>query len=240
MEAPKPKLSGRAEAARDYDVLSKAGGSAKMAVSNRISPGPGTAQEPAAVLCRYDVIAVGASAGGLKSLFQLLGPLPASLSVAILVVQHISPDHPSHLAEVMERKLKLKVRQAADGERMIPGTVYVAPPNLHLLAEPERVRLLGSPAVHYSRPSIDLMFDSVAVNFGDRSIGIVLSGTGRDGSSGIRNIKMAGGVTMTEDPSKAEFSAMPYAAVATGCVDIVLPLSKLADSLIDLCRPTHA
>jgi two-component system chemotaxis response regulator CheB len=188
---------------------------------------------------KYDIVAIGASAGGLNSLFQLLGPLPAAFPSSILVVQHLSPEHPSHLAEVLGRKLKMKVRQAADGEHMLAGTVYVAPPNLHLLAEPEGVRLLGSPAVHHVRPSIDLLFESVAVNFGDHSVGVILSGTGRDGASGVRAIKMAGGVTMTEDPSKAEFSAMPYAAVATGCVDIVLPLSKLADSLMDLFYAKH-
>jgi two-component system chemotaxis response regulator CheB len=208
-------------------------------MSERIGPGT-NATHAAGTRSKYEVVAIGASAGGLNSLFQLLAPLPAGLLPSILVVQHLSPEHPSHLAEVLERKLKLNVHQASDGEAMLAGTVYVAPPNLHLLAEPERVRLLGSPAVHYSRPSIDLLFDSVAVNFGDRSVGIILSGTGRDGASGVRAIKMAGGVTMAEDPSKAEFSAMPYAAVATGCVDIVLPLSKLATSLIDLCCPKNA
>jgi two-component system, chemotaxis family, protein-glutamate methylesterase/glutaminase len=188
---------------------------------------------------RFDIVAVGASAGGLNSLFQLLGPLPASFPVSILVVQHLSPEHPSHLAEVLERKLKLKVRQAHDGDAMSAGTVFVAPPNLHLLAEPSNVRLLRTPTVHFSRPSIDLLFESVAVNFGNHSVGIILSGTGLDGASGVRAIKGAGGVTMAEDPSKAEFSAMPYGAVATGCVDIVLPLSKLAGSLIDLCCPKH-
>ena len=204
-------------------------------MSERISPGTSMVQAVTTARGKYDVVAVGASAGGLNSLLQLLAPLPAELPSSILVVQHLSPEHPSHLAQVLERKVKLNVQQASDGEAMLAGTVYVAPPNLHLLAEPERVRLLGSPAVHYSRPSIDLLFESVAVNFGDRSVGIILSGTGRDGASGIRAVKMAGGVTMAEDPGKAEFSAMPYAAVATGCVDIVLPLAKLAASLIELC-----
>ena len=188
---------------------------------------------------KYDVVAVGASAGGLKSLFKLLGPLPAAFPVSILVVLHLSPEHPSHLAEVLGRKVALKVQQASDGDLMLPATVYVAAPNRHLVAEPSRVRLLETPTVHYSRPSIDLLFGSVAVSFGARSVGIVLSGSGRDGASGMRAIKMAGGVTMAEDPGKAEFSAMPYAAVATGCVDIVLPLSKLAASLVDLCNVSH-
>ncbi len=209
-------------------------------MSERTNLGTSTREQSVPWRAKYETIAVGSSAGGLHSLFQLLSPLPAELPSSILVVQHLSPEHPSHLAEVLERRLKLKVRQASDGERMIPGTVYVAPPNLHLLAEPERVRLLRSPAVHYSRPSIDLLFESVAVNFGEHGIGIILSGTGHDGAAGVRAIKAAGGVTMAEDPSKAEFSAMPYAAVATGCIDIVLPLPKLAGSLIELCYTKHA
>ena len=202
-------------------------------------PGTSTVSDALQARSKYDVVAVGASAGGLNSLFQLLAPLPAAFPSSILIVQHLSPEHPSHLAEVLGRKLKVKVRQASDGEGMLAGTAYVAPPNLHLLAAPAHVRLLGSPTVHHSRPSIDLLFESVAVNFGDRSVAVILSGTGRDGAAGMRAVKQAGGITMTEDPSKAEFSAMPYAAVATGCVDIVLPLSKLAASLIDLCCP-HA
>jgi len=205
----------------------------------RRSPGTSTPSAAEGVLGRFGVVAVGASAGGLNSLFKLLGPLPARFPVSILVVLHLSPEHPSHLAEVLGRKVAMKVRQASDGELMSPGTVYVAAPNRHLVAEPSRVRLLETPTVHYSRPSIDLLFGSVAVSFGARSVGIILSGSGRDGASGISAIKMAGGVTMAEDPSKAEFGAMPYAAVATGCVDIVLPLSKLAAGLADLCNASH-
>ncbi len=188
---------------------------------------------------RYDIIAVGASAGGLRSLFALLGPLPHNFGPGILVVQHISPEHPSHLGELLGRRTELQVRQAQDGEAILGGTVYVAPPNLHLVAEPGSVRLLRTPTVHHARPSIDLMFESVAVNYAERAISIVLSGSGRDGAEGTRAIKLAGGFTMAEDPSKAEFSAMPYAAVATGCVDLVLPLPKLASGLLDMCCPDN-
>ena len=205
----------------------------------RRSPGASTPSAAEDAHGKYGVVAVGASAGGLNSLFKLLGPLPASFPVSILVVLHMSPEHPSHLAEVLGRKVALKVRQAGDGELMSPGTVYVAAPNRHLVAEPSRVRLLETPTVHYSRPSIDLLFQSVAVSFGARAVGIILSGSGRDGASGVSAINMAGGVTIAEDPSKAEFGAMPYAAVATGYVDIVLPLSKLAASLVDLCNASH-
>ncbi|MGI9100917.1 MAG: chemotaxis protein CheB [Terriglobales bacterium] len=185
---------------------------------------------------KIQVVAIGASAGGLQSLFAVLTPLPRSFTPSVLVVQHLSPEYPSHLADLLGRKLQLPLVPPVDGDDMAPGTVYVAPPDFHLLAEPSRVRLLQTPKVHHSRPSIDLLFESVAVNFGEHAIGIMLSGSGRDGAAGIQAIKRAGGITIAEDPSKAEFSAMPYAAVATGCVDYVLPLAKLAPCLIDLCR----
>jgi two-component system chemotaxis response regulator CheB len=183
----------------------------------------------------FDVVAMGASAGGFNALSRLLGPLPQEFGCGILVVQHLSPDHRSVLAELLERKTTLRVHQAADGERILPGVVYVAAPNLHLLAEPGAVRLLRTPAVHHSRPSIDLLFESIAVNYGQRAIGIVLSGSGRDGAAGIQAIKNAGGTTMAEDPATCEFNSMPYAAIATGCVDIILPVARLAKTLITLC-----
>ena len=183
----------------------------------------------------FDVVALGASAGGFNALSHLLAPLPEEFGCGILVVQHLSPDYRSVLAELLERKTNLHVHQASDGEQIVPGVVYVAAPNLHLLAEPGAVRLLRTPAVHHSRPSIDLLFESVAVNYGQRAIGIVLSGSGRDGAAGIQAIKAAGGTTMAEDPASSEFSSMPYAAVVTGSVDIVLPIARLAKTLIHLC-----
>ena len=183
----------------------------------------------------FDVVALGASAGGFNALSRLLSPLPEEFGCGILVVQHLSPDYRSVLAELLERKTSLHVHQATDGEKIVPGVVYVAAPNLHLLAEPGAVRLLRTPAVHHSRPSIDLLFESVAVNYGQRAIGVVLSGSGRDGAAGIQAIKAAGGTTMAEDPATSEFSSMPYAAVATGSVDFVLPIARLTKTLIDLC-----
>ncbi len=184
---------------------------------------------------KFDVIAMGASAGGLHSLSEVLAPLPADLSCAILVVQHLSPEYRSMMAELLLRRTALRVSQGRDGDEIRPGLVLIAPPNLHLLAEPGNIRLLRTPAVHYSRPSIDLMLNSVAASYGARSIAVVLSGSGRDGADGLRAIKLAGGITVAEDPSKAEFSSMPYAAIATGCVDMVLPLSKIPGVLVDLC-----
>ncbi len=184
---------------------------------------------------KYRVIAIGESAGGFRSLCELLAPLPSDLNCAILVVQHLSPTHKSLMAELLRHKTALAVRQAQDGDPLSSGVVYVAPPDWHLLSEPDNVRLLRTPAVRFHRPSVDLLFESVAVSHGRHAIGVVLSGSGSDGATGIRAIKMAGGRTIVEDPGKAEFSSMPYAAIATGCVDTVLPLHEIGRTLVDLC-----
>lgn len=200
---------------------------------------PATTDRPAESLARrYQIIAVGASAGGLHALSELLAPLPSSLPCGILVVQHLSPDHKSVLADLLLRRTALRVHEAVDGEPILPGTVYIAPPNQHLLAGPAMVRLLSTPHVHHHRPSIDLLFESVAANYGRHAVAVVLSGSGNDGSVGVRAVRMAGGVTIAEDPSKAEFNSMPYAAIATACIDMVLPLSTIGTNLIELsARP---
>ncbi len=184
---------------------------------------------------RYRIIALGASAGGLNSISQVLSRLPRGLSCGVLVVQHLSPDHKSLMAELLLRRTELQVHQAVDGEEILPGVVYVAPPGQHLLAEPGNVRLLRTPEVHHHRPSIDLLFESVAVNYGNHGVVVVLSGSGSDGAAGLRAAKMAGGRTLAEDPTKAEFNSMPYAAIATGCVDMVLTAPKIGDALVELC-----
>ncbi len=187
------------------------------------------------VACDYAVVAVGASAGGLQSLCVLLAPLPADFRCALLLVPHLGAGYRSMMAECLERKTVLPVRQVRDGDAIVPGSALVAAPDLHMLVDCDGyVRLLDLPAVHHQRPSIDLLFESVAVHYRNRAIGVILSGSGRDGADGIRAIKHAGGITLAEDPEQAEFSSMPMAAVATGCVDFVLPAHDLALTLLEL------
>ena len=183
---------------------------------------------------RFDVVAVGASAGGFHAISELLRGLPAGFPGTILIVQHLDPARKSFLAELLRSHTTLKVKQAEHGEIMLPGVVYIAPPDEHMLAGPGKIQLAHTQLVRFSRPSIDLLFESVAGMYGSRSVGIILSGTLRDGSSGIRAIKEAGGVTMVQDPEEAEFGSMPRAAVATGCVDYTLPLAKLGITLKNL------
>ena len=184
---------------------------------------------------RYDVVALGSSAGGLNALSQVLRALPKDFPSSIVVVQHLSPGYKSWIANLLGRSTTLKVKQAEHGEIMLPGTVYIAPPDEHLLVGPGKVQLAHSQLVHFSRPSIDLLFESVAGTYGSRSIGVILSGSGRDGATGVRTIKEAGGITIAQSPEKAEFRHMPEAAIDTGCVDYVLPLEKIGERLNQLC-----
>lgn len=184
---------------------------------------------------RYDVIAMGSSAGGLHALTDVLRSLPANFPASVLVVQHLSPEHKSWIASLLGRSTHMKVKQAEHGEIMLPGVVYTAPPDEHLLAGPGKIQLAHSQLVHFSRPSIDLLFESVAGTYGSRAVGVVLSGSGRDGATGIRAIKEAGGITIAQSPESAEFKPMPQAAVDTGCVDFIVPLEKIGTTLIELC-----
>src|SRR5215475_10486735 len=190
--------------------------------------------ETAANNWRYDLVAVGASAGGLLALSEMLGPLPSSFP-GIVIVQHLDPTHKSHLASLLTRKTSKQVKQAEHGEPILPGLVYIAPPDEHLLVGPGKIQLAHSQLVHFSRPSIDLLFESVAGMYGSRSIGVILSGSNRDGAVGIRAIKEAGGTTVAQDPASSEFKVMPQASISTGCIDFVVPITEMARMLKKIC-----
>jgi two-component system chemotaxis response regulator CheB len=175
----------------------------------------------------FEVVACAASAGGLRALSEVLSGLPSDFPAAVVVVQHLDPRHRSLMAEILSKRTVLRVKQAEEGERLQPATVYIAPPNRHLLVNPDGTLTLSqSELVHFLRPSADLLFESVAASFRERAIGVVLSGTGRDGSMGVTAIKKMGGTVIAEDMATSEFSGMPTAAVATGDVDFVLPWTR--------------
>ncbi len=183
----------------------------------------------------FDIIALAASAGGLKALSHVLAALPADFPASIVVVQHLDPRHRSLMADILSRRTALQVKQAEDGGRLTPGMAYIAPPNRHLLVNPDgTLSLSQSELVHFVRPSADLLFESVAASFKDRVIAVVLSGTGSDGSMGVRAIKKMGGTVIVQDEKSSEFFGMPGAAVQTGCVDFVLPLDEIAPALVTL------
>ncbi|MGW3123113.1 chemotaxis protein CheB [Streptomyces sp. NPDC001107] len=177
----------------------------------------------------FEVVVVASSAGGINALVVLLGALPGDLPVPVLVVQHLDPRHRTVIADVLGRRTRLIVKLAEDHEQTCPGTVYIAPPDRHLLVRPgAMLALTDSELVHFVRPSADLLFESVAGAHGPKAIACVLSGTGRDGAMGVDAVKSRGGTVIVQDPSTAEFSGMPEAAVGTGTVDFVLPLEEIA------------
>ena len=180
----------------------------------------------------FDIIALASSAGGLKALSEVLGALPAQLPSALVVVQHLDPRHRSLMADILGRRTAIRVREAVDGEVVRPGTAHIAPPDRHLLVNPDgSMSLTRTELVHFLRPSADLLFESVAASYRERAIAVVLSGTGTDGSMGVKAIKKTGGTVIVQDQRSAEFSGMPEAAERTGMVDFILPLEEIAAAL---------
>jgi two-component system chemotaxis response regulator CheB len=183
----------------------------------------------------YDMVLLAASAGGLAAISAVLGALTEAFPVPVLVVQHLDPRHTSRMADILRRRTPLRVEDATDGARAEPATVYIAPPDEHLLVKPGgRLSLSHSDLVHFVRPSADLLFESGAGAFPGRVIGVVLTGTGSDSNMGVRAIREAGGTVIAQDPDSAEFGGMPLAAINTGGVDLVLPLEEIGPTLVRL------
>jgi two-component system chemotaxis response regulator CheB len=185
----------------------------------------------------FDVVVIGASAGGVEALHTLVNALPFPLPVAVLIVQHLDPRHKSVLAFLLGRHTRIPVKQAAQDEPIHAGTIYIAPPDMHLLVANGRVELSHSRLVHFTRPSIDLLFESVAGAYGERAIGIILTGSGIDGATGVRAIKRMGGTTIAQEVKSAAHAGMPQAAQATGCIDYTLPLDEIGPALVELITP---
>ena len=183
----------------------------------------------------FDIVAVAASAGGLNAVSQILSTLPVKFPAAVVVVQHLSPRHPSFMAEILSRRVALQVKQAEDEDRLTPATVYIAPPDHHIRVNHDGTLFLcQSKVVRFVRPSADILFESVAYRYKERAIALVLSGTGSDGSIGISYVKKMGGMVIVQDNKTAEFSGMPAAAIRTGDVDLVLPLDEISNALVTL------
>lgn len=185
------------------------------------------------------VIGIATSAGGLSALSRLLSALPARLDAAILIVQHLDPDRPSHLADILGRRTTLPVKQAASEDQLQPGVVFIAPPGAHLLVDREgTITLSHRPPVHFVRPAADHLFESIAGSFGSRAVAVVLTGTGHDGATGAQAVKQAGGRVIVQDETTSEFFGMPKSAIDAGKVDLILPLDDIAPALVALCGET--
>lgn len=185
------------------------------------------------------VIGLGASAGGLEALRQLLEALEPELPAALVVAQHMDPKHPSLLRELLGRSTRLPVEEVRAGGLPVPGTIYVTPPGYNITLEGGVFRLEAVSHIG-PKPSVDQFFTSLADSAGENAVGVVLSGTGSDGALGIRAIKAAGGITFCQDEESAKYNGMPRAAMETGLVDMVLPPAQIASELMMLSRNPSA
>lgn len=182
------------------------------------------------------VIVVGTSLGGFQALDTLLAPLPTDFCVPVVVVQHRHRTSTAALARFVENNIQMPVYDADDGQRLTSGGVYLAPADYHVLIEDERIRLSLEGPVNYSRPSIDLLFESAADEYGDGVICVVMTGANDDGARGAARIKAAGGMVLVQDPKTAEARAMPEAAIKAAKVDRILPLPDISRFLLERCH----
>jgi two-component system chemotaxis response regulator CheB len=183
----------------------------------------------------HDIIVIGASAGGVHAVPLLIASLPAELPAAIFVVLHIPAQGPDLLAEIIGRDAALPVRNGIEGEEILPGRVYVAPPDHHLQMESGRVRLSRGPRENRHRPSIDALFRSAAEAYGPLVTGVILSGYLDDGTAGLNRVKIHGGIAIVQDPKEATAPAMPQSALRNVKVDHCVPLAKIGPLLVRLC-----
>jgi len=185
--------------------------------------------EPLAIGRAVDAIVIGASSGGVEALSVLLPSLPARLRLPVFVVLHLPPDRPSRLADIFSRKCAVPVREAEDKLPVEAGTVYFAPPDYHLLLDVgPTLALSADEAVNYSRPSIDVLFESARDIYGHRLLAMLLTGASHDGAAGIHAIRFAGGCAVVQRPDTAQAPLMPESALKRGPVDFVLTLEEIA------------
>ena len=189
------------------------------------------AEDRTAVAPALPVVVLGASAGGVQALSQLVAALPAGLAAAVFVVLHIPAHARSELAAVLQRVSRLPVACATDGEAIEPGRIRVAPPDRHLVIEPGHVRLTRGPRECRARPAVDVLFRSAAAAYGPHVIGAVLSGSLDDGTAGLWAVKDRGGVALAQDPQTAEHRSMPDSASRLVAVDAVLDPGRLGEEI---------
>ncbi len=185
---------------------------------------------------RFDMVVIGVSAGGLNALLKILPVFNNNFHMPVVIVQHLHPEkYGSGLAELLDKKCRLKVIEADPNIEIKGGNIYFAPVNYHLLIEEDRTfSLSADEKVNYSRPSIDVLFDSAADVYQANLIGIILTGANDDGAAGMNSVKEHGGMTIVQDPASAEYDTMPKAAIKACEIDHVLPLEKIAEILNNL------
>lgn len=180
---------------------------------------------------RHDIVVIGASAGGIEPLIALIGRLPAGLATSVFVVVHTPPQAASRLPQILDRAGELPAAHAEDGEAIVPGRIYVAPPDRHLLVRRGAVEVSRGPRENHSRPAIDPLFRSAARSYGSRVVGVILSGALYDGAAGLLAVKERGGVAIVQDATEATISSMPLRALNLVDADLVLPAAEIGDAI---------
>jgi len=184
---------------------------------------------------KTEAVVIGASAGGVGALMELLPALPRGYRLPVIVVLHVRSGRPNQLAEVFQHRVALQVREAGDKEDIIPGNLYFAPGGYHLLVENDRSFSLScDPPLHFVRPAIDITMETAADAYGAQLAGILLTGANNDGAAGMAAIGKAGGLTVVQDPREAEVAVMPQEAIDLRAPDLVLPLDRIKRLLLML------
>jgi two-component system chemotaxis response regulator CheB len=194
---------------------------------------------PADSLPRIEAIVIGTSAGGVEALTRILPPIPATLAAAMLVVVHVPRDRPSLLPDIFRTKCKLHVEEAVDKANVEPGCLYFAPPDYHMLVDTgPQLALSVDDVVQYSRPSIDVLFESAADIYGRRLLGVLLTGGNEDGAAGMAYIAQCGGSTIVQDPAEALAPTMPEGALKIMKPTHILRLDDIRDLFVSLATKT--
>lgn len=184
----------------------------------------------------YDLVAIGASWGGLDVLRTILRDLPAEFNAAVVIAQHRSPEsHPTALRDLLGAVTRLRVAEAGDKDEIRPGTAYIAAPDYHLLIEPGQMTLSTDEPVLYARPSIDVLFETAAESYRERCVGVILTGANDDGARGLARVVELGGIAIVQDPETAQRDEMPRAALRVTPSARITPAAEIAPLLVDLC-----
>ena len=184
----------------------------------------------------FPVVGIGASAGGLEAVSELIAELPASTGMAFLLVQHLDPRHESFLSEILAKKTALPVETAADGTILKPDHLYVIPPNAAMTVADGSLRLRAREDGERPHKPVNILFHSLAEQHEHQAVAVVLSGADSDGAQGLEDVKAAGGITMAQEPASAKFPGMPRSAIETGCVDFVMRPDELGKEMIRIGR----
>lgn len=184
---------------------------------------------------RPGAIVIGVSAGGFEVIKKLVSSLPSEFSLPIIIVQHIGESTGSEWVEILNKQSLIRVKEADEKEAITGGTLYLAPPNYHLLVEGDRTFTLTiDERVNYARPAIDILFETAAEVFGSNLVGIVGTGANFDGAKGLLRIKEYGGVTIVQDPGTAEVDVMPKAAITTAGPHLILSIDEIIQYIIEI------